>query len=155
LFHNTHPDEEIYDLADLTPQCGRKGDALKMFLGWTFYGKAGYALAIENAFETAEYLFTLLSEHPDIVMVSKRPLPCLQVCFYYAKVGTLSDDFEANGKITETIAQRLVTRGWMIDYAPGDQGKFFRAVVGRETRRETVEGLVKAIGFLAAELERT
>jgi glutamate decarboxylase len=123
-----------------------------MFLGWTFYGKEGYALAIENAFNTAEYLFTLLSQHPDIALVSKHPLPCLQVCFYYAKGKKLSDNFEANGELTATIAQRLITRGWMIDYAPGDRGKFFRAVVGRETRRETVEGLVKAIGIIAGEL---
>jgi glutamate decarboxylase len=86
-------------------------------------------------------------------MVSKAPLPCLQVCFYFAKDKKLSDDFEANGMVTESIAQRLVTKGWMIDYAPGEKGKFFRAVVGRETRKETIEGLVKAIGIVAAELE--
>ena len=32
---------EVYDLADLTPQCGRKGDALKLFLAWHYYGRAG------------------------------------------------------------------------------------------------------------------
>jgi len=58
-------------------------------------------------------------------------------------------------KITETIAKGLVPRGWMIDYAPGEEGKFFRVVVGRQTRRETVEGLVKAIEQLAENIAGT
>lgn len=154
LFHNsTNPDDEIYDLADLTPQCGRKGEALKLFLGWSYYGKAGYAAQVEKAFETAEYLFSLLSSSGNFVLVSKTPLPCLQVCFYYGKGGRLSDDVERNGDVTERIAHRLVPRGWMIDYAPGEKGKFFRVVVGRETRKGTVEGLVKAIEAVAVELE--
>jgi len=85
-------------------------------------------------------------------MISKSPLPCLQVCFHWAKDGKLSDDYEANGKLTQAIAQRLIPRGWMIDYAPGDKGKFFRVVVGRETKKETINGLVKAIELVAEEV---
>ena len=33
----------------------------------------------------------------------------------------------------------------MIDYAPGEDGKFFRVVINGQTRIETVEGLVKGI----------
>jgi hypothetical protein len=32
-----------------------------------------------------------------------------------------------------------------VDYAPGEDGKFFRVVVNGQTKRGTVEGLVKAI----------
>jgi len=32
-----------------------------------------------------------------------------------------------------------------VDYAPGGEGKFFRVVVNGQTKRGTVEGLVKAI----------
>ncbi|KAF2429485.1 glutamate decarboxylase 1 [Tothia fuscella] len=145
LFHGTNTNEEVYDLADSTPQCGRKGDALKLFLGWTYYGKEGYGRAIERSFEVAEYLFDLLSSSSNFVLVSQKPLPCLQVCFYYAKDGNLGQDVEDNGKVTEEIARKLVPRGFMVDYAPGEKGKFFRVVVGRETLRGTMEGLVKAI----------
>jgi glutamate/tyrosine decarboxylase-like PLP-dependent enzyme len=152
LFHNTSPEAEVYDLADLTPQCGRKGEALKMFLSWSFYGKDGHARRIENAFDMAHYLYNILEVNPNFVLVSRKPLPCLQVCFYWARNGDLHAKKD-NSRVTETIAQRLHPRGFMIDYAPGDQGKFFRAVVGRETRKETVEGLVKAIEQLGEELE--
>lgn len=102
---------------------------------------------------TAEYLFNILFSNPNFVLVSQHPLPCLQVCFYYAKKGKLSSDVTRNGKVTATIVQKLVRRGFMIDYAPGDRGKFFRVVVGRETRRSTVKGLVNTIESAAEELD--
>jgi glutamate decarboxylase len=123
-----------------------------MFLGWTYYGRLGYASMIQHAFGVAEYLFRLLSKSPNFVLVSKSPLPCLQVCFYWAKDGKLGATTEENDQLTEIIAQNLIPRGWMIDYAPGNNGKFFRAVVGRETRRETVDGLVKAIEEIVCKL---
>ena len=69
----------------------------------------------------------------------------LQVCFYWARDGKLSPDKEENARTTERIAQKLIPMGWMVDYAPGDHGKFFRVVVSREVRKETIEGLVLAI----------
>lgn len=143
---------EFFDLADLTPQCGRKGDALKLFLGWTFHGTAGYRAMVERAFAAAEDLFALLREHSDFVLVSREPLPCCQVCFYYAPDGRLREGSEENSRITQEIARRLVRRGFMVDYAPSERGKFFRVVVSRETRRGTLEGLVKAIEVLGEEV---
>jgi glutamate decarboxylase len=35
--------------------------------------------------------------------------------------------------------------GFMVDYAPGEKGSFFRVVVNRETTRGTIDGLIKAI----------
>ncbi|KAF1987592.1 PLP-dependent transferase [Aulographum hederae CBS 113979] len=154
LFHTENtPNAEIYDLADLTPQCGRKGDALKLFLGWSYYGKSGYATLIEHAFSVASHLYSLLNNNSKFIMVSREPLPCLQVCFYRARVGMLDDDPESTSRDTAEIVRRLVPRGFMIDYAPGQRGKFFRVVVGRDTRKETVEGLVKAIEIVAAEVD--
>ena len=145
LFHTNNVDTELYDLGHFTPQCGRKGDALKLFLGWAYYGREGYAKKLEHAYDMATYLHKLLSESKDFVVASQLPLPCMQVCFYWAKDGKLSDDNEANTKTTEIIAQKLVPMGWMVDYAPGENGKFFRVVVSREVRKETIEGLVLAI----------
>lgn len=44
LFHETEEDgeDEIYDLAQMTMGCGRRGDSLKMAFGWIYYGKDGY-----------------------------------------------------------------------------------------------------------------
>ncbi|KAJ0424204.1 hypothetical protein BJY00DRAFT_299349 [Aspergillus carlsbadensis] len=155
---------EIWDLADLTLQCGRRADSLKLFLGWTYYGTSGYESQIDTACETAAYLATLIQDNPNFVLVSENPPPCLQVCFYYAPDGRLlhprgagvvsneKQRAKANSKVTEKITHAIVERGFMVDYAPpsGDEnaigdGKFFRCVVNVQTSRETVEGLVRAI----------
>ncbi|KAF2237444.1 PLP-dependent transferase [Viridothelium virens] len=139
---------EVWDLAELTPQCGRKGEALKMFLGWLYYGRTGYAAMVERAYDTTAYLAKLVQEHSDMTLISEQPPPCLQVCFYYAKKGTLVEGNEGKkkmSKVTSDICRRLMRGGFMIDYAPGEKGLFLRVVVNSETRRGTVEGLVKAI----------
>jgi len=136
---------EVWDLADLTLQCGRRGDSLKLALSWLYYGPDHYATIIDHAFDTAAYLASLVSSRPDFLLVSESPPPCLQVCFYYAPKGEMKAVKEENTRITKKIAGKLVSRGFMTDYAPGKRGSMFRVVVHSGTRRGTVEGLVNAI----------
>ncbi|RAL01652.1 pyridoxal phosphate-dependent decarboxylase family protein [Aspergillus ibericus CBS 121593] len=183
LFHNadTDPDTlngetelevdspEVWDLADLTLQCGRRADSLKLFLGWTYYGTAGYERQIDTACSVAAHLATLISENPNFILVSENPPPCLQVCFYYAPSrtfvhprGLVSDESKrakANSKITEQVTHAIVRKGFMVDFAPpsGDEdavgnGKFFRCVVNVQTTKETVEALVRAIEEVGPEI---
>ncbi|EHK99731.1 putative Glutamate decarboxylase 1 [Glarea lozoyensis 74030] len=37
IFSNDGADSEVWDLADLTLQCGRRGDSLKLALSWIYY----------------------------------------------------------------------------------------------------------------------
>ena len=67
-----------------------------------------------------------------------------QVCFYYAPNGKLGDQASTSRR-TEVITQRLVSRGFMIDYAPGGRGKFFRVVINISTEEATVKRLVGLI----------
>ncbi|KAJ5674117.1 hypothetical protein N7462_009556 [Penicillium macrosclerotiorum] len=153
---------EVWDLADLTLQCGRRADSLKLFLGWTYYGSEGYEQQIDSACDVAVHLATLISENPNFVLVSENPPPCLQVCFYYAPGkevvyprGIVSNEIQRaknNSKVTEQITHAIVPKGFMVDFAPpsGDEdaagnGKFFRCVVNVLTSKETVESLVHAI----------
>jgi glutamate/tyrosine decarboxylase-like PLP-dependent enzyme len=153
---------EVWDLADLTLQCGRRADSLKLFLGWTYYGTEGYEKQIDNACEVAAHLATLVSQNPNFTLVSENAPPCLQVCFYYTPDqkmvhprGIVSNETERaknNSKVTEQITHAIVRKGFMVDFAPpsGDadevgNGKFFRCVVNVLTSKETVENLVHAI----------
>lgn len=158
LFHSgTEPDEslqgsipkdpsesEIWDLADLTLQCGRKGDSLKLALGWIYYGTLGYENKINEAFSVAAHMADLVAAHKDLTLVSENPPPCLQVCFYYTPGKQLAAT-AVNSKRTEEIVDRLLRQDFLIDYAPGEHGLFFRVVVSLETRRTTVETLVERI----------
>ncbi|KAJ4291174.1 Glutamate decarboxylase 2 [Kalmusia sp. IMI 367209] len=153
LFHNASDSvDDIYDLADLTPQCGRRADALKFFLALQYYGQQHFSDLVGRAYSAAEYLNSLVSSSPNFVIVSPSPLPCMQVCFYYARSGRLSEDEDGNSRVTSEVATRLISRGFMVDYAPGPKGKFFRVVVNGGTRKGTLDGLVKAIEESAGEL---
>jgi glutamate decarboxylase len=145
LFHEDNDGAEVWDLADLTLQCGRRGDSLKLALSWIYYGSSGFEQQIDHAFSIASYFATQVSEKEDFVLVSENPPPCLQVCFYYAKGGVLAQEKETNTKRTAKIVQDLITRGFMVDYAPGEKGSFFRVVVNSQTQKGTIDGLVKAI----------
>ncbi|TVY32688.1 L-aspartate decarboxylase, partial [Lachnellula occidentalis] len=147
LFHDNSESEnaEVWDLADLTLQCGRRGDSLKLALAWVYYGREGFERLIDHAFDIAAYFARRVSEKQDFVLVSENPPPCLQVCFYYAKNGVLAEEKEENTRITSTIVQALIPRGFMVDYAPGEKGSFFRVVVNNQTLEGTVDGLIKAI----------
>ena len=152
LFHNDAEDDDVFDLADLTPQCGRKADSFKLWLALQYYGAAHYAQLVERAFANADYLLTKLKANGHFVTISPEPVPCLQVCFYYARGGVLAGDAVANGRVTAGIARRLIPKGFMIDFAPGERGDFFRVVVNGGTRRGTLDGLVKALEETAQEL---
>lgn len=153
LFHNVSDSvDDIYDLADLTPQCGRRADSLKLFLALKYYGKQHFSDLVERGFENAEYLLSLLKRNGNFVSISPEPLPCLQVCFYFAKNAMLDEDERKNSSNTEEIATRLINRGFMIDFAPGQRGKFFRVVVNGNTMKGTLDGLVKAIVDSACEM---
>ncbi|TVY31877.1 L-aspartate decarboxylase, partial [Lachnellula subtilissima] len=130
LFHESESEsgsksEEVWDLADLTLQCGRRGDSLKLALAWVYYGREGFEKLIDHAFSIAAYFAHQVSEKPNFVLVSENPPPCLQVCFYYARDGVLAQEEAENTRITSTIVQALIPRGFMVDYAPGERGAFF------------------------------
>ncbi|KAL8907482.1 MAG: hypothetical protein Q9207_001386 [Kuettlingeria erythrocarpa] len=158
LFHNEADGEgeghasakqqpsDIYDLADLTLQCGRRGDALKLYLSWCYHGSSGYRAQIEHAFSVAAHFASLVENHRDLVLVSENPPPCLQVCFFYAKGGRVKEEARENTRVTSKVVRGLVPRGFMVDYAGvDDRGSFLRCVVNRGTLKGTVEGLVRSV----------
>lgn len=144
LFHSSGGDD-VWDLADLTLQCGRRGDSLKLALAWIYYGAAGFEKQIDHAFDLAAYLAKLVKDSGNFVLVSQDPPPCLQVCFYYAPGGKLSDDPATNTQQTSSMVEKMILRGFMVDYAPGPKGSFFRVVVNCQTLKTTVDGLVKGL----------
>ncbi|KJZ77173.1 hypothetical protein HIM_03494 [Hirsutella minnesotensis 3608] len=148
LFH-TDSDQESWDLADLTLQCGRRGDSLKLALAWLYYGADGFEEQIDHAFDMAAYLHMLVRKSGNFYVLENDAPPCLQVCFYHAPGGNLLDDAATNTKQTQQIVRTLIQRGFMVDYAPGDKGSFLRVVVNLQTLPSTVEGLVRALEEVA------
>ncbi|KAK5092510.1 Glutamate decarboxylase 2 [Exophiala xenobiotica] len=143
---------EPYDLADLTLQCGRRGDALKFFFCWKYYGTSGYSSMVDAAYQNACHLATLVAKTSDLTPVlSEGSAPgCLQVCFYFTPGGKFTYGLleepgriavrtsrseqtaertqmvrigKFNSQVTSSIAKALVPRGFMIDFAPALEGQ--------------------------------
>ena len=173
---------DVFDLASLTPQCGRRADSLKFYLAWTYHGSAGFAAMVDRAFAAASLLAQLLRAREDVQVLGTGDPPCAQVCFWYvggsaeggsnASAGhgsgraSLRDVQRSEGqqgretsKVTREIVRRLVRRGWMIDFAPGgldehgeERGEFLRVVMNRNCGKGIVGGLVAAIGEVGAQV---
>lgn len=139
LFHNSSSEEESWDLADGTMGCGRRPDALKLYLGWRYYGTDGYCKRIEHAMEITKYFAESVRKRKNFELVSTFPPPFLQTCFYYAPPAKDSSEIsfqnkDRNTRITRTISTKLHESGkFLVDYAPesgpNGRGEFFRAVV--------------------------
>lgn len=146
----------MYDLADLTPQCGRRPDALKFFLSWQYHGSSGLRDLVEGAFATAQYMADTLRQRPEsFELVSPAKLPCTQVCFYYTggeKGEAAQNNEQERTQMTQEIVRQLVDRGFMTDFAPGPNGKMLRVVVGVYTRKETVDALIRSVAEIGSDL---
>lgn len=152
LFHSlSGGDGDVWDMADYTIQCGRRADSLKLALSWTYYGSAGFEAKVDGAFQVAGHFAELVDEHPEFMLVSSNPPPCLQVCFYYAPGGKMRDE-KWNTRATKEMAKCLLGRGFMIDYAPGPRGNMFRVAFNLQTLMDTARGLMLALTAVAKEV---
>lgn len=147
-----HGDNEGFDLGDSTMGCGRRPDAVKMFLGWNWYGRIGYEQRVDHAYKMAALLASKISNNPGFTLVSENPPPCLQVCFYYHPDQSIDrTNAKSNTETTRRIADLLDHQGrFLVDYAPGPHGEFFRAVLNSPNQNEaTLDELVTSIETLA------
>jgi glutamate decarboxylase len=58
---------------------------------------------------------------------------------------------EETSQRTAAMAKAMISKGWMIDFAPGAKGKFFRVVVNISTLPSSVVGLVEALKTVGKE----
>ncbi len=97
------------------------------------------------AFEQAAYMAAHHLAKGGLCSLVFKSTSCLQVCFYHAPGGRLSENAEENTRKTRAVVQKLIGRGFMTDYAPGDRGSFFRVVVNVQTLRGTIDALISTI----------
>ncbi len=98
IFHEN--EDENCDLGEISIQCGRKVDALKLWTAWKFYGDDGYEKRINNLFEIAEYFETKVKEFDDLELMAERQ--SLTVCFRY-NPGNIENLNKLNAEIREEL----------------------------------------------------
>ncbi|PRT55836.1 L-aspartate decarboxylase dtxS4 [Wickerhamiella sorbophila] len=154
LFHTASDDDDNFDLADGTMGCGRRADAVKLYLGWQYYGSSGYGQRIDHAFEMTAYLAEKIAKDREFELLSTNPPPCLQTCFFYHPPG-LEATKENNTMATRAIVNRIFAKGkFLVDYSPHPtKGEFFRVVLNAPSvDKESLDSLVEEIKIAGSEL---
>ena len=108
LFHEENKD---IDLGRYSLQCGRRNDALKLWLAWREIGDSGWAKMVEKYCGLADYLEHKIVEEPNLEMMSSREWT--NVCFRYNDQSGHSDLNHLNAEIRDRLLKEgeiLVSR---------------------------------------------
>ena len=66
-----HDDAEEQDLGRLSLQCGRRNDALKLFLAWRSRGDAGWGALVDQYMDLAAHLAERVRNEPNLELVGE------------------------------------------------------------------------------------
>ena len=147
LYHDTGAE---IDLGRFSLQCGRRNDALKLWLAWREIGDAGWASMLERFMELADHLQQRIEEHDALEMVSDRMWT--NVCFRY--VGG-SPEEELN-RINAELRERLVQDGrFMVSRSTVDGKIILRSVIAnRNITESSLDAFLDRVVSLGKDIER-
>ncbi len=147
LYHDTG---ENVDLGRYSLQCGRRNDALKLWLAWREIGDAGWASMLERFMGLADYLQNRVNEHDALEMVSDRMWT--NVCFRY--VGTAPE--ENLNQINAELRERLIRDGrFMVSRSTVNEQIILRSVIAnRNISEESLDAFLDCVVSLGKDIER-
>jgi glutamate/tyrosine decarboxylase-like PLP-dependent enzyme len=147
LYHDTGAE---IDLGRFSLQCGRRNDALKLWLAWREIGDAGWASMLERFMDLADHLQRSIENHDALEMVSDRMWT--NVCFRY--VGE-SPEEELNG-INAELRERLVQDGrFMVSRSTVDEKIILRSVIAnRNITESSLDAFLDRVVSLGKDIER-
>lgn len=125
------------DMGDLTIQCGRRNDALKLWMAWNTFGDAGFEDRVDRSADLCRYWMDKVEADPNFK--AAVPITLFNVCFWYLPPGM--ENFDATNytkeehaklhKLAALIKAKMQREGLaMIGFQPkGDLPNFFRVVL--------------------------
>jgi glutamate/tyrosine decarboxylase-like PLP-dependent enzyme len=145
IFHET--ENSSYDTGPQSLQCGRKVDALKVWLNFIHHGRNGMEKRIDCLIEKTKYLRTKVIENPNTELMLEPS--SINLCFRFINSDKLN---EYNLKIREA----LVTQGeFLTNYARDKNGSvFFRHIFTHpETTNDEIDKFFERLNILADEFK--
>ena len=148
LFHAG--DEDPIDLGHSTMHCGRRVDALKLWLTWKHLGDRGWEALIDQYFTLTAYAEEIVNAHECLKLVTPRQ--SLNVCFQYIPQNSQHN----SNDLTLQIRQALWSEGVaMVNYAQIEDTVVFRLVIcNNQTGLEDIEAFFDALVTLGQRLEQ-
>ena len=144
LFH--HYENAEYDTGKSSLQCGRKVDALKLWLTWKSLGHAGMTKYVDAQVEKMYFLREKITENPRLRLVSEPEY--LNVCF---QVKPLNESMEIN-QYNLDLRFKMVKMGkFLVNFSSDKDGEtYFRFVFANPvTQTEDVEYFLQELVKLA------
>lgn len=132
-----HSQSEELDLGRLSLQCGRRNDALKLWLAWRETGDAGWARRCEDFVELADHLQFLIEQQPEMELMSTRKWT--NVCF---RVKSETMDLDV---LNTHIRNEIMKRGkWMISKALINGQVILRPVISNSAiSKKSLQGFIE------------
>ena len=146
IFHGDR--DELGDLGPSSMHCGRRADALKLWLAWKHLGDRGWERQIDRYFDLAAYAESLIQDHPQLQLVAPRM--SLNLCFQYCPRTSLEPNV-----LVPKIRQQLLEDGMaMVNYARlGDRVVFRLPICNNQTTEADIDYLMNAIISIGNRLE--
>lgn len=148
LFHTAA--EDPLDFGPSTLHCGRRVDAVKLWLTWKHLGDRGWAALIDRYFELAAQAEAIIRNHDSLQLVAPRQ--ALNLCFQYVpKTSCLSPD-----ELTLRVRESLWGQGLaMVNFARVEGRIVFRLVIcNNQTTLEDIDVFFENLVAIAQELEQ-
>ncbi|KAE8231614.1 hypothetical protein CF326_g3366 [Tilletia indica] len=128
LFH----EGQQYDIGSTTTFCGRRSDALKLYMAWQMHGSSGLARMIDDALDSGQVIRNKIREHPNLQLIlpTDESIPAYSVCFRFRPSSPTPHDTAAPASqhAPKTPSPRLMVRPIhaevmrrgrvMLDFAP-------------------------------------
>ncbi|MBY0518180.1 MAG: aminotransferase class V-fold PLP-dependent enzyme [Bacteriovoracaceae bacterium] len=134
LFHDGQ--ENTLDLGPMSLQCGRRVDALKVWLSWRLMGDKGWNDLIDTLYSRAQWMAREIKKRPDLQLLYEPE--SLNVCFRYLP----KRHYLANTAV-RPIRDDLIKRGdAMINWSSRTGESFLRFIVVHPGADEKVLGKI-------------
>lgn len=145
-----HQDAESDDLGRYSLQCGRRNDALKLWIEWRVRGDSGWAKLVEMHMDNAAYLEAGVESNPHLEMMSSRMWT--NVCFRYTNENA---PLEPNALNIE-LRKRLLDEGrFMISRSNIGEDVILRPVLSNENvTHDSIDELLARIVHHGEEIVR-
>ena len=145
-----HEESRNIDAGRYSLQCGRRNDALKLWLAWRECGDAGWASLVDGYMDLAEHLESRIVEHDDLQLMSSRMWT--NVCFRFSPKDYAGDLNELNSE----IRRRMMQNGkFMVSRSNIGDDVIFRAVISNpKTSEHTLNELLDELTQLFDEVVR-
>jgi glutamate/tyrosine decarboxylase-like PLP-dependent enzyme len=145
-----HEESRNIDAGRYSLQCGRRNDALKLWLAWRECGDAGWASLVDRYMDLAGHLESRILQHENLELMSSRMWT--NVCFRFSPKDYVGDLNELNSE----IRRRMMQNGnYMVSRSNIGEDVIFRAVISNpKTSEHTLNELLDELTLLYDEVVR-